>query len=209
MTTTLTLLRHPPKQIVAGDSIEFLLPIPQDLTSWTGSARLTGGTDASNLSQMDATSATTEGLDLHVLFQGQVTGGTKSLKPGQYTLTAWMTSTDGKDRYTIGQYFLAVTPDLSTGTPALAHAMKTLAIVEAAIEVRLGANTDSGIEEYTVEGTMVKKIPIERLYQLRKHYAAEVNRLQDPHRPLGSVNVVFTTAGEPMPHRRRYYPGSP
>lgn len=195
---TLTLQRQAPKQIVAGDSIEFLVPIPGDLTGWTGSARLTGA------SQMDATSVVVENGDFHVKFEGQVTGGTKALTAGQYTLTVWATS--GNDRYTVLQHRMTVTPDLSTGSPALEHAMKTLTAVETAIYARLTGNGDGGVEEYAVEGTSVRKLSIDQLEKLRNKYSAEVARLQNPNAPLGRVKFVMTPAGTLPDYRRRYSP---
>lgn len=193
---TLTLTHSAPKQIVAGDTIDFLVAIPGDLDGWAGSARLTGA------SQMDASSVATEGSDYHVKFGGQTSPGTKTLTPGQYTLSVWATS--GTDRYTVLQAQITITADLSTGTPALAHAVEVLGIIESAIKARLNGNTDGGLEEYEVDGTRVRKIAMADLQRLRNKYAAEVQRLQNPDAPYGRVKATFQPAGSPMNSMRRF-----
>lgn len=199
---TLTLTHDAPKQIVAGDSIEFLVAVPGDLTGWTGSARLTGPA-----ATMDATSCASEGSDFHIRFAGQTATGTGTYKtsqlpPGQYQLTVW--ATNGDDRYTVLSVPVSVTADLSTGTPAQQHAMKMLPIIEAAIEARITGNPDGGIEGYAVDGTQVTKLPMVELQKLRAKYSAEISALQNPDRPIGQVKFVMTAAGNPVNFLRRY-----
>lgn len=187
-----TLTHRAPTQIIAGDTIEFLVAVPADYQSWTPSARLTG------VGQMDATSVALEGDDFHVKFQGQGSSGsgtykTALLAAGQYVLTIW--ATNANDRRTIAQFPVTITPDLSTGTPALAHALKMLTAIETAIENRLGGNTDGGVEEYTIDGTMVKKLTMQDLQRLRNKYADEVKALQNPNAPLGRVRMTMSYPG--------------
>ena len=186
--TTLSLQRTPPKQIIAGDTIEFLETIPSDLVGWTGTARLTGP------STMDGVVAVSS-LDssaFDVRFQGVT--GTDALLPGPYILTIWATS--GNDRFTVRQYRLTVQANLATGTPALAHAIQVLGVIETAIYNRLNANTDGGIEEYSIDGREVHKLPLKELYGMRAIYAAEVRKLQNPDQPVGRVKIKFTAAGD-------------
>lgn len=193
---TLSLLRTAPKQIIAGDSIEFLVGIPSDLAGWTGSARLTGP------SQMDATSCATEDGNFHVLFEGQSASGTKTLPAGQYTLTVWATSAN--NRYTVAQYQLTVVANLATGTPAQSHAQKMLALLETAIYNRVNGNSDGGIENYAIDGTAVSKLSMEQLQKMRARYAAEVSREQNPTQQIGRVPFAFTQGGSPVGVNRRY-----
>lgn len=194
---TVTITRSPPKQLVAGDSIEFNVAIPSDLSGWTGSARLVCQSSTTT-GTMDGT-VTTDGSDYHVVFSGQSVGGTKSLTAGQYLLTVWATS--GNDRYTVGQWALTITPDLSTGTPALRHAQKTLVAIETAIYARVSGGE---IEEYAIDGTSVRKMSIDELERLRARYAAEVARLQNADSPIGSVKFAFTPAGQAVGYVRRF-----
>jgi hypothetical protein len=194
---TITLLRHPPRQIIAGDSIEFLAAIPGDLAGWSGSARLSGPG-----SPMDATSIVVEGSDLHVKFEGQGTGGTKNLCAGQWTLSVWLTSSN--DRYTVLASPITVTPDPAATQTQLAHAVETLAIIEKAIRNRLSANPDGGIEEYSVGGMQTRKLSIDQLEKLRNKYAAEVLRLQNPKAPIPRVKFVMTPAGTVPDMLRRF-----
>lgn len=183
-----------PKQLLAGDSLDLLVQIPGDLAGWTGSARLTGP------SVLNATTVTTEGSDFRVYFRGA--SGTSALTAGSYTLSVW--ATNGSDRYTVAQFRLQVLADLSTATSALAHAQKTLTLLETAIEARLGGTSDGGIEEYSIGGRSVKKIALSELQALRAKYAHEVARLQNPDRPISRVKAVFTAAGTMPDVLRRY-----
>ncbi len=198
----ITVTHRAPRQIIAGDSIEFLVAVPVDYQAWTGSARLTGP------SQMDSTSVVLEGTDFHVKFSGQSTPGTKTLTPGQYALTVWASS--APDRVTLAQYPLTISADLSTGTPVQQHAMVMLPIIEAAIQARLSGNTDGGLESYTIDGTSVMKMPMPELRALRRSYAAEVAQLQNPNGQIKRVNVTFAPTGAIQDVRRRFgnVPGS-
>lgn len=181
-----------PRQIIAGDSVEFLVAIPGDYSGWTGSARLTGP------STMDATSCATEGTDFHIFFAGQGTPpATKSLTAGQYTLTVWATSADGQRRVTIVQHPLSVTADLSQGTPAQQHALVMLPIIEAAIQARLTGNADGGLEQYAIDGTSVTKLPMEELQRLRRTYSAEVAQIQNPDGQIRRIHFAFAPASGP------------
>lgn len=192
---TVQLLHEAPKQIVAGDSIDFLVAIPSDLEGWTGSARLTGP------SQMNG-AVVTEGSDFHVTFKGQSASGTKTLAAGQYELTVW--ATNGEDRYTVAKHALSVLADLAVGEPAQSHAQRMLSIIEAAIQARVSGNADGGIENYAIDGLSVSKIPIEQLEKLRAKYANEVIQAQQADAPFGSVKFYFTKAGTPADMVRRY-----
>lgn len=190
-----TLTYEPPTQLVAGDSIEFLVSVPGDYGSWTGSARLTGPSTAM------AGTVTTQNADFRVYFGGQTTPGTSSLAAGQYTLTVWATS--GSDRKTIASYPLTILADMATGTPAQRHALKMLPIIEAEIEARI-TGTGSALEEYAIDGTSVRKMEMAELQRLRAKYAQEVSAIQNPNQGFGNVQVGFTPTGVIRDLRRRF-----
>jgi hypothetical protein len=193
----ITLTYTAPARIIAGDSIDFLVSVPGDYAGWTGSSRLTGP------AMMDGTVTTQDSGDFRVTFKGQGSGPkTASLPGGQYQLTVWATSAD--DRATIYQAPITLDPDLAAGTPALRHAVAMLAMVEKAIQARVGGNGDGGIEEYSIEGTSVRKLSIDQLERLRARYSAEVSRLQNPGQPVRTVSVAFLATGGVMDPRRRY-----
>ncbi|HEY9465021.1 MAG TPA: hypothetical protein VIR54_18140 [Vicinamibacterales bacterium] len=189
---TVPLTHTAPRQIVAGDSIEFLVEIPSDYSGYTPSARITGPSTA------DAT-CTVEGSDAHV-FLGS--GDTEDLTAGQYALTVWLTS--GARRKTLAQFPMSVSADLSADAPEQPYCVVMLAAIEAALKARLTGNADGGIEAYTTEGTSVTKLPTLELQRLRKQYAAEVARLQNPNGQIPRVNFAFSPAGSPVDLRRRF-----
>lgn len=191
-----TLSYNAPKELLAGDSIDFLVQVPGDYSGWTGSCRLTGPS-----ATLDGTISNSNG-DFEVYFPGQGASGTHTLAAGQYLLTVWVTS--GNDRKTIEQFPLTITADLSTGTPAQVHAVKMLDLLETAIYNRLNGTTDGGIDEYTIDGTSVKKLTMDDLQKLRARYAAEVARLGNPNAPLGSIKFHFSQAGTVPDLRRRF-----
>lgn len=177
-----------PQQVRVGDSIEFLQSIPGDLVvGWTGSARLIGP------SKMDATSVATENTDFHVYFKG--IGGTDALTPGQYSLI--IAATNGNDRYTVGQYRLSLLKNLlaAGATTDQSHAATMLGLIETAIQNRISGNSDGGIDEYELEGTRVKKIPMLELQRLHVKYSAIVAREQNPNAPMSRVKIAFTPSG--------------
>ena len=189
---TVPLTHTAPRQIVAGDSIEFLVEIPSDYSGYTPSARITGPSTA------DAT-CTVEGSDVHVFV---ASGDTEDLIASQYALTVWLTS--GARRRTLAQFPITVTPDLTADSPAQPFCVRMLALIEAAIEARASGNSDGGIEEYTIDGTSVRKTSDADLERKRNKYAAEVARLNNPNGQLPRINFGFSQAGGPMDLRRRF-----
>lgn len=150
---------------------------------------------------MDATAVTSTGDGFEVRFQGTNPGGTQALTAGMYTLTVFASNAATKDRITVAQFPVRVLPDMSTGTPALLHAVKMLPIVEAEIEARLTGN-GSANEEYGADSVHVKKLPMQQLQVLRNKYAAEVNQIMNPNGQIARVKFVMSPAGG-MPDLRR------
>jgi hypothetical protein len=195
--TLASVTRRIPRQINAGDSIEFLIAIPAGYEAWTGSARLVGQ------SQMAAT-VTTEGTDYRVRFPGQATGTTGVFKtaqliPGQYTLSVF--STSGTDRRTVITQAITIAPDPATTTTE-PHCVKMLRIVEAAIAARVSGNGDGGLDAYIIDGTSATKVPLERLEQLRNKYSSEVAALNNGGQ-IPRVKFAMAPAGGILDMRRR------
>lgn len=187
-----------PRQINAGDSIEFLVAIPSGYEAWTGSARLVGQ------SQMAAT-VTTEDGDYRVRFPGQATGTsgtykTAQLIPGQYTLSVFATS--GDDRKTVITQAITIAPDPANSTTAEPDPVEKLRIINAAIKARLSGNSDGGLEGYVIDGTQATKVPLETLEKLRNKYSAEVAALNNGGQ-IPRVKFAFTPAGGIPDVRRR------
>jgi hypothetical protein len=197
-----TLTHRAPRQIIAGDSIEFLVQIPDDVVGWTGSARLTGPCIA-----LDATSCVTEGGDLHVFFAGPVDDrGTKMLPAGQFQLTVWASNGAGQEarRRTIAQFPLSIVANLAEGEPEQNHAATMLRLIERAIKSRVTGNNDGGLEGYTIDGVAATKVPLETLERLRNKYSAEVAQQQNPNGGIGRVKFAFTPTGGIPDMRRRF-----
>jgi len=188
----------PPAQLIAGDSLDFLVRVPSDLAGWTGAARLVGRSaiEATTVAIYAGTSA------LQVYFNAAATG---KLLPGSYQVIVTVSS--GADRQTIGTYRLDVSADLTAALDgsALQHAEKMLTLVEAALEARLSGASDGGMEEYEVAGRRITKISTPDLKRLRAQYRGEVYTLRNPDRPIARVKVQFAAAGNvPENLRRRY-----
>jgi hypothetical protein len=195
---TLTLLRVPPAQLDAGDSLHYTEPVPSDLSGWTGSAYLSTGGAA----PVAATTVTSVNDTFEVYFSAAATA---ALAAGQYTLVVYATS--GADRYEVARHPVTIRQNLATGTATAHHAVKTLALVEAAIYNRLNGNTDGGVEQYAVNGIQIQKLSMKDLQALRVKYAAEVARLNNPTAPIGAVKIVFgKSSANPVDFRQRYAP---
>jgi hypothetical protein len=196
---TVTVTTQPPRQIIAGDSIEFLVPAGE-YASWTPSARLTG--PATN-GTMDHTTCVADGTNFHVYFKGQGTAPkTSGLAAGQYLLTVF--ATNSSDRKTIAQFPLTVLADLSTGTPTQPFCVRMLALIEAVLASRMSGNALGPIEQYGIDGTMVTRLPTADLERQRNKYSAEVQALNNPNAPIGRVKFGFSAAGQIPDLRRRF-----
>lgn len=164
---------RPPGSLPAGDSIAFSLDFSSDYAGWTGSAVL-GATEGT---------VSISGTTASVSFDSS---DTEDLTPGRYTLAVALSN--GSQRRTIASYSIQVTPNLIDATEGEAtdsHASKMLAAIEAVLEGRVPKD----VESYSIDGTTINKIPIERLIALRKQYAAEVARESNNGR-IGSVQFA-------------------
>lgn len=200
MTSPTPPLRTPPRQIVAGDSIEFLIAIPSAYDGWTGAARLTGPDNFA----LDATSCDTVGADLDVFFAGPKDPGTQKLGAGHYYLTVWLKNGDGDRRVTLAQFPVTLQADLSKAGTKAPHAVQMLEIMERALRCRVEGNTDGGLAAYSIDGVAVTKVPVEILERLRNKYSAEVAALNNPNGSIGRIPFTFTSPTMSPDYRRGF-----
>jgi hypothetical protein len=191
MGSVTTLLNAPPRQIPAGDTLEYLEAIPADYVDWTGSARLAGP------STMDATSCVLEGGSFHIKFEGQGAGGTKELEPGQYTLAVFATSSN--DRKTIAVHRLTVLPNTALVDDGRTFEAQMLDVINVAIMARVSGNNDGGIAAYAIDGVSITKIPLEELERLRTKYSNAVANQQSGG-VIPTVPFVFCKTGGGVPY---------
>lgn len=119
----------------------------------------------------------------HVLTIAATT--TASWPAGTYTYSERVTN--GVLVHEVGRGSLTVTPDVSAVTDdGRTHAQRALAAIEAALEGRIG----DGIQNYSIAGRAVSKIPLKELYELREKYRLQVYIERNRGR-FGSVQVTF------------------
>lgn len=90
---------------------------------------------------------------------------------GRYAWSFYVSS--ATERYTLATGTLQVLPDLTAlaaGTDTRTHAERCLEAIEAQLEGRL----PKGLEDVSIAGTNIRKIPIATLPKLRDYYRAEV-----------------------------------
>jgi hypothetical protein len=113
---------------------------------------------------------------------------TVALTPGVYRWQSYAES--GLERYAVESGQFVVTASLLGGNPVVSQAVKTLAVIDAALENRL----TSDIESYTILGRSVNKIPISDLIKLRATFAAQVWKENNPGKAGPSRKVTFVPA---------------
>lgn len=103
---------------------------------------------------------------------------TLPLAAGAYQWTAHAEKGAGAslERYPVASGTMVVLSRL--GAKVVSHAVKTLAVIEAALEGRLTGD----MESYTIGNRQITKIPIKDLYSMRAMYRAEVARERNPRR---------------------------
>ena len=114
---------------------------------------------------------------------------TDSLPAGDYRFLERVTNPTTDEAHNVGEGVVKVELDLALASPGacISHAERTLAIIEAQIEGKLGDDLAS----YSIQGRIVSKIPIDELKKLRAQYRAEVYRLYNPGKLGPSVEICF------------------
>ena len=157
-----------PQTIVAGDTLTFTKAIANYLPSdgWTLNYSLQGATLAgsnSGLIEFDSDTNTGSVYEISV-----AASTTDDWAPGDYRWTAYVTG-GSSERYTVGTGTLTVLPDPASAVPT-SHAVRTLALIEAALEGRI----PRGLEQTIIDGQTLIRIPLPELSRLRDKYRAEV-----------------------------------
>ena len=171
---------HLPKVFSAGETVTFCRYVDGYLPSdgWTFALHLNGS--------------------LAVLHKDGVADGdsytvtilpTDSLPAGDYRFLERVTNPTTNEAHNVGEGVVKVELDLALASPGacISHAERTLAIIEAQIEGKLGDDLAS----YSIQGRIVSKIPIDELKKLRAQYRAEVYRLYNPGKLGPSVEICF------------------
>lgn len=110
---------------------------------------------------------------------------TASWPAGTYTYSERVT--DGVNVQEVGRGSILVTPDVASLTDdGRSHAQRALAAIEAALEGRF----IDGIQNYSIAGRAVSKIPLKELYELRDKYRLQVFMERNRGR-FGSVQISF------------------
>ena len=152
-----------PSQITAGDSLAWTVSLSDYLPGdgWALSYGLTGA----SAQRIDAAAAGT-GFAVNV-----ATAVTSAWTPGSYLLTAFVTN--GDQRVTLYSRALEILPNPIAAAPST-HAQRALALIEAAMEGRI----PRGLEETTIDGQMISRIPMTQLFDLHEKYEAKVKEEQ-------------------------------
>ena len=161
-----------PSQITAGDSLAWSLALSDYLPAngWALSYALTGP----STQRIDASAA---GAGFAVAVASTVTA---AWAPGSYLLTAL--ASNGDQRVTLCSRALEVLPNPLVGAPST-HASRALTLIEAAMEGRI----PRGLEETTIDGQMISRIPMSQLFDLHEKYEAKVKDEQALARAAAGV----------------------
>ena len=158
-----------PQTITAGDSLAWTRAFADYPASagWT----LSYGAAGPQAINFVATAAT-DGASYRVAVTPTATAG---WLPGRYLWSAYVTrSTPTAERHTLCRGTFQVLPDPAATALALTHAQRALALIETALEGRI----PRGLEDTTIDGQQITRIPIRDLYALKEKYRAEVANLE-------------------------------
>lgn len=106
-----------------------------------------------------------------------------------YKWTAWVEKDD--ERYTVGEGYFTVKPNLATGTTAITDERIQLEADIAAIDGYLAKNYK--YQNYAINGRSLSQYPMADLYLLKDRLARQLNRLKDAERVqrgMGSRKIV-------------------
>lgn len=155
-----------PTQVVAGtnwfwDITDSDYP-PSD--GWTLSYALRGASDA-----LDITAVTSELGDYYEIREDAY--DSQELAAGLYHWARYVENGDG-DRHERGRGTLRILTDFAAAATYQTHEQRVLAVLDAAVEGRL--TTD--MEQFSIRGRAVTRIPMAELLKLRGQYRVMVRR---------------------------------
>ena len=179
-------LTSEPSALYAGDTINWLISCADypATSGWTLKYKAVSSTG------YFAITTTPSGAD-HLASVAMAT--TAAYTPGNYTLTKYVESIT--ELVTLAELLLTVRPAFSGKTAAYdarSHVKKVLDAIEATLEGRAAVDQ----LELTIDGTTLKRMPIEQLITLRSTYAAEYQRELQAERlnaglPTGSGRLLM------------------
>lgn len=114
---------------------------------------------------------------------------TSAWPAGSYTFSERVASADGVVVHEVGTGTITILPglELTAGQDGRTHAQRSLAIIEAALEGRLG----DGIHNYSIGGRAVAKITLPELIKLRDYYRLQVALERRKGVSFGTVQFSF------------------
>lgn len=163
---SITPLKSEPASIIAGDTISWQIALPDYpvTAGWTLKYNAVG---AAGQFALDSSAA---GAD-HAVAAAK--GTTAAYPVGNYTVTKYVES--ATERVTLGNFPLQVLPDLAAKTAAFdnrSHAKRVLDAIEAVLE----GTASSDQQEFTIDGTTLKRKTVADLLKLRQFYKNEYDR---------------------------------
>jgi hypothetical protein len=176
-------LTREPTEIVAGDTVKWNLP---DLTDypiadgWAVSYALRG---SEGYEIRLGAEAITQSVTHHaVVISAERTA---QLLAGHYTLTKSVSKSG--ERYTLQPATEVVVRDDPARVVPQSHDSRMLAAIEAALEGRVTADTES----FQINGRAINQIPIEKLRVLRGEYELRVDKKRYGDSPIRYRRVGF------------------
>lgn len=176
----MTQLTHIPHKHAAGTSLSVrrVLPLHKPADGWRYQLAL-------RIPGLSVLEGTPDG-DGFVLTVPATT--TTNWKQGTYAFSERVISADGTVVQEVGAGSINIGADLALDAgDGLTHAQRALAAIEAALEGRLA----DGIQNYSIAGRAVSKIPLVELVKLRDYYRVQVFRERNPGAGFGSVQISF------------------
>jgi hypothetical protein len=174
-----------PTEIIAGDTVAWTKTLGNyPAADWTLKYRLIGASVDSEIT------ATEDGETFEVTIPASTLAAV--VTDTDVRMIGWVENSDETERYTVYDDYVRVRPNVATATATnlKTHAVRTLEVIEAAIEDRLTADMQS----YSIDGRAVTKIPALELMQLRGIYRAKVWREQNEGESHPTHAIEFSNA---------------
>ena len=156
-----------PSIITAGDSASWTKSLP----NYSASEGWALNYAAQGPSQINFVSTTSSGSTFAI---DLLATDTAEWLPGSYSLIGYVSNSGTDERVTISRTSLSVVANPAVQAPST-HAEYTLYLIELAIEGRV----PRGLEQTSIDGQLITRIPLTALMDLRLKYLAEVRAEQD------------------------------
>jgi hypothetical protein len=178
-----------PIQFVAGDTVKWTRVVADypAVDGWTLNYKIVG---PRALVSQPAVSVV-DGV-FTVTLAASATAGA-AFAAGTYRIIGYVDGV-GAERHTVYEGVVEILPNVAelSHTSLLTHEERMLTAIQAALEGR----TTADIEAYTIDGTQITKLPMERLLQLQGIYKVKVWRLRNPGKSVPMHAIRFGSADE-------------